>query len=88
MEGRAAARPDLIAASLMLAAPSLQWRAGQLPGLTRPAEPVSEQGVTPSMEGRAAARPDVAQAVAAALCSHDLQWRAGQLPGLTIVGVA
>ena len=36
---------------------SLQWRAGQLPGLTLAAGSETQATPTPSMEGRAAARP-------------------------------
>ena len=70
--------------------PSLQWRAGQLPGRTIVAQP--------SMEGRAIARPNRPSTfnggpgncpaeqpaiVPVTLIRATLQWRAGQLPGRT-----
>ena len=61
MEGRAAARPDTdVSHAPGRSNPSLQWRAGQLPGLTRAAGVPLRRGGVPSMEGRAAARPDEA----------------------------
>ena len=42
--------------------PVLQWRAGHVPGQTRPGSPQSPQSYTPSMEGRARARPNTTAA--------------------------
>ena len=36
MEGRAAARPDVACGNRVVLTIPLQWRAGQLPGLTKP----------------------------------------------------
>ena len=57
MEGRAAARPDWGKKVSRRSVKALQWRAGQLPGLTHHPRRLLRRRA-PSMEGRAAARPD------------------------------
>ena len=59
MEGRAIARPDeVVSESGTVLAETLQWRAGQLPGLTARLGAMVQISKGPSMEGRAIARPD------------------------------
>ena len=83
MEGRAAARPDDQKGDEPPEMAILQWRAGQLPGLTRCGENPRGRCSAPSMEGRAAARPDYGNPYGPSYLEPLLQWRAGQLPGLT-----
>ena len=60
MEGRAIARPNRGGRSRSgLAASTLQWRAGQLPGQTPVRHPRLRRPRHPSMEGRAIARPNL-----------------------------
>ena len=60
MEGRAIARPDLTGFEMCVdGVVNLQWRAGQLPGLTIAGIGAMPRRPHPSMEGRAIARPDL-----------------------------
>ena len=86
MEGRAAARPDMSDPAVTECEHAcLQWRAGQLPGLTRIDRSDALIGV--DLQWRAGQLPGLTEA-ASEFYDNDyfLQWRAGQLPGLTPSG--
>ena len=84
MEGRTIARPNVfVGAARTSMDQSLQWRAGQLPGQTRPSASNSSTRVVSFNGG-----PDNCPAKPAPVKYHSLaefflQWRAGQLPGQT-----
>ena len=84
MEGRAAARPDQGQVSAIYAeAGDLQWRAGQLPGLTGDLDAYDTGNVV--LQWRAGQLPGLTvQSTLAQVIEAHLQWRAGQLPGLTL----
>ena len=71
-----------IAAMMNLHPCVLQWRAGQLPGQTRPGPQPALGALPASMEGRAIARPNP-DTEEGPVTDEKLQWRAGQLPGQT-----
>ena len=82
MEGRARARPDAdgTEAAADESEPTLQWRAGHVPGLTawRHAARPHCASPAPSMEGRARARPDVLEstvAIALRVLDSLAEWR-------------
>ena len=88
MEGRAAARPDTEDAWADFdAAVALQWRAGQLPGLTR-IDRSFQLGMM-SLQWRAGQLPGLTKCEWLSRTDKPaLQWRAGQLPGLTSLKTA
>ena len=61
----------------------LQWRAGQLPGLTSSEKP--KMAIPANLQWRAGQLPGLTRrSDQVQLAVHGrLQWRAGQLPGLT-----
>ena len=85
MEGRAIARPNLVAAdrgTSVSLLPSMEGRAIARPNLILKRF-VFELLRRPSMEGRAIARPNHLQRLVGGSITKCLQWRAGQLPGRT-----
>ncbi len=83
MEGRAIARPDVVAyAAAADYRARLQWRAGQLPGLTIFQLWAAYRSL--NLQWRAGQLPGLTQGLLRGMSAEfSLQWRAGQLPGLT-----
>ena len=92
MEGRAIARPNSSTAGQPAhrRTPTLQWRAGQLPGQTERSATVLRWIVfVEELQWRAGQLPGQTgnrrSMTGTAGPDHPLQWRAGQLPGQTTV---
>ena len=83
MEGRAIARPNTCGMCHADSTPSLQWRAGQLPGQTSisPLRTMTRSG----LQWRAGQLPGQTSGEMRVrfIVDDALQWRAGQLPGQT-----